>query len=335
MTEGYELVITEKPKVSAKVAQALGKVQAAQYKGVSYYTVERDGKKIVVAPAVGHVFGLQAVGKPSGYPIFDVHWVPIHTMNKNAAYTKKYVENLKHLAKGATSYVNACDYDIEGSVIGYQVLEQICGKDAPKKAKRMKFSSLTEKELSKAYAEKSDTLNFGMVDAGITRHILDWYYGVNTSRALSYSYTAVTGYYLTLSAGRVQTPTLKLLDDRDQEIKAFIPTPFWVLTANIKLSENKENILAAIHEKEKFLDSAEAEKIYKNCINSKATVKSLKKSTFNTNPPVPFNLGDLQSEAYKLFKFTPKQTQSIGQSLYDAGLISYPRTSSQQLPKNI
>ena len=332
MAEEYELVITEKPKVSAKVANALGKAQTAQYKDVKYYIVDHDGKKTIVAPAVGHVFGLKSKGG-SGYPLFDIEWVPISEINKKAGYTKKYLNALKYLAKGATSWVNACDYDIEGSVIGYNVLAHVCGKKAVEKSKRMKFSSLTEKELSKAYKEKGSHLNFGMVDAGLTRHTLDWYWGVNTSRELSSAYKAVTGYYLTLSAGRVQTPTLKILDDKDQEIKAFKSTPFWVLSAILKSSENKENNLTAVHEKEKFLNSSEAEKIYEICKNSKATVKSLKSSKFKQKPPVPFNLGDLQTEAYKLFKITPKQTQSIAQYLYEQGALSYPRTSSQKLPE--
>ena len=334
MPEGYELIITEKPKVSFRVAQALssGKVVKETYKKVSYYIINRDGKNVVVAPAVGHIFTLRQKAGAHDYPIFDIEWVPSYEASASSAFTKAYVDVLKKLSKNATSYVNACDFDIEGSLIGYNAIKFIFGDAAVKKARRMKFSTLTPEELAKAYSQKSEHLDFDMVDAGIARHTLDWLWGINTSRALSHAYKALTGRYLTLSAGRVQTPTLKILDERQKEINKFVPEPFWVLSA--LLTKNGEE-LTAIHETEKFFDSKSAEEAYARCKGKSARVSGLEKRKFDQKPPFPFNLGDLQTEAYKIFKFTPKVTQAIAQNLYEQGIISYPRTSSQKLPKGI
>jgi len=332
--ETYELIVTEKPKVSQRVAEALadGEVEKTQHGKVSYYIFKRAGKKIIVAPAVGHIFTLKQKKGQSGYPIFDIGWIPSSEANTSSAFTKAYAETLKFLGKNASTVTCACDYDIEGELIGYNVIKYCVSEEALKNAERMKFSALTKDQLEKAYSNKFEHLDFSLADAGIARHTLDWYWGINTSRALSHAYKALTGYYVTLSAGRVQTPTLKVLDTREKQIKAFVPEPFWVLTA---LIDTKEGELSAIHETEKFFDQAKASETHVKCKDKSALVSEIKKRKFNQAVPTPFNLGDLQSESYKLFKYSPKMTQSLGQSLYDAGLISYPRTSSQKLPEGV
>jgi len=126
------------------------------------------------------------------------------------------------------------------------------------------------------------------------------------------------------------------LYDREQEIKNFKALPFWVITALIK---TKEQDVLSLHEKEKFFNKAEAEKVFENCKGKDALVTSVVKRRTEQTPPTPFNLSDLQQEAYSLFKYVPKLTQAIAQSLYEKGLISYPRTGSQKLtgvdPKHI
>lgn len=329
MAEDYELIVAEKPRVGQKIASALadGNPQKKKKGKVSYYILNRGEKKIVVAPAVGHIYTLKEKSGTSGYPIFDVEWVPAFKANKSSAFTKQYVNVLKMLAKGADSYVSACDYDIEGELIGYNALKFTCGPDSLDKARRMKFSTLTKSEIEKSYKNAMKNLDFDLADAGITRHMLDWYYGINASRALSYAYTSVTGRYLTLSAGRVQTPTLKILDDREKEIQKFEPEPFWVLTTLL------ENGLSAKHKKKKFFKKEEADEIHEKCKDGTAKISKISKRKSRRKPPTPFNLGDLQGEAYRVFKYNPKKTQKLAQNLYEKGLISYPRTSSQKLPK--
>ncbi|MFH1424288.1 MAG: DNA topoisomerase I [archaeon] len=332
--EKYELIITEKPKVSQRVAEALatGKVTQVRKGKVSYYVIERKSKKIVIAPAVGHVFTLTQESGAADYPIFNIKWVPSYEVGTGAKFTKPYVDVIKQLAKKADSFTAACDYDIEGELIGYNVIKYLCGEEALKNAKRMKFSALTKDELVRSYENKNEHLDFPLADAGVTRHMLDWFWGINTSRALSYAYKSQTGGYATLSAGRVQTPTLKILDEKEKEIRKFVPKPYWVLTAHLGAPEKE---LPAIHETDKFFDKAAAETAYNNAKGQDAVVSEIKKQKSKQNPPNPFNLGDLQSEAYAQFKYAPKRTQSIAQNLYEQGLISYPRTSSQKLPQGV
>src|SRR3989344_3841597 len=174
------LIITEKPQAAQKIASALGTPSKKIDKQVSYDEIKKDGKNIIVASAVGHLFGLTYIKGQKGWPIFDVEWSPSYEKS-SAAFTKKYFELLKKLSKKAEEIIIATDYDIEGEVIGWNVLRFICKKDT---AKRMKYSTLTKNELVESYEKPMEELDWGQAYAGETRHILDWLYGINLSRAL-------------------------------------------------------------------------------------------------------------------------------------------------------
>jgi len=132
-----------------------------------------------------------------------------------------------------------------------------------------------------------------------------------------------------MSAGRVQGPALKLLVDREKEIKAFISVPFWEIYLDGLYGKEK---VEAKHEGDKIFDKEKADNIFKNVKDQKeATITEVKRSTRQQAPPNPFDLTTLQSESYGQFKITPKQTLGIAQKLYLAGVTSYPRTSSQKL----
>ncbi len=326
----YTLIISEKPKAAFRIAQSLaeGRVETQKNdEGASYYEITRNGKKLVVVPAVGHLFGLKQASKGWKYPIFDIVWKPIYE-NKRSAYTKKYFDNIALLAKNASDFIVATDYDTEGDVIARNILEFICGV---KDAKRMKFSTLVKSELEESYDKASEKMDAGQVNAGLARHVLDWYYGINTSRALSLAMKAA-GRFFVLSTGRVQGPALQLLAEREKEIRAFIPTPFWEIELHLKAEAMD---IIAQHETERFWEKKEAEKIVSDCEKEKAVVTDIEKKKYKQKPPVPFDLTTLQSEAYRWFGYTPVQTQNLSQSLYESGLISYPRTSSQKLPEQL
>ena len=327
------LIIAEKPNVARKIAYALaeGKPIRKTIGKVSYYEFTRDGKKIIVAPAVGHLFSLAPKTKTYGYPVFDIEWVPVYVAEKGKSYAKDYIKALATLAKHADEFVVACDYDTEGEVIGYTALKYACGVD-PSKAKRMKFSALTKKDLLKAWYNLEPTINFGMADAGIARHVLDWYWGVNLSRALTSAIKRASGKWMVLSTGRVQGPTLKFLVDREKEIANFKPTPYWVIKM---ILEKNGKQYTAIYEKERILDENEAKRIVEEAKKGPAFVEKVDIKQQNRNPPVPFDLGTLQREAYSAFGYSPKKTLELAQRLYERGLSSYPRTSSQKLPKNL
>ncbi len=312
------LIITEKPQAANKIASSLGSYSKYSENNVSYYEVERDGKTIIVASAVGHLFGLTYKPGQKGWPIFEVEWRPSYE-KESSAFTKRYYDLLKKLAKRAKEIIIATDYDIEGEVIGWNVVRFICKKDT---AKRMKYSTLTKTELEKSFQNLMPEPDWGQAYAGETRHILDWLYGINLSRALM-SALKTSGSFKILSIGRVQGPALKIIVDREREIDSFKSEPYWQVFALVNKFEYK-------HPKDIF-DKEELEK-FKNIEEGIAETKDSKE---NILPPHPFDLTTLQREVYRVNRINPSQTLAIAQKLYLDGLISYPRTSSQKIPFSI
>lgn len=327
----YTLIITEKPNAANRIAHALadGSVEKLSKYGADYFKFRRNGKEIVVAPAVGHLFVLneQSTNRHWTYPIFSVEWKPTF-MEKNNIWSKKYYQNISELAKHASDFISACDYDIEGSVIAYNIIRFICNA---KDGKRMKFSTLTDSDIVEAYEKASNHLDFPQIEAGLARHQLDWYFGINLSRALTLALEHSGGYW-TLSTGRVQGPTLSLLEQRQKEIKAFKTTPYWEIELDGNI-DGKE--VTASHIKDKFWKKDEADTIMHKCKGKDGIIEDVEKKLRKELPPFPFDLTTLQRESYSLFGYSPKQTLDIAQALYEHALISYPRTSSQKLPVRI
>jgi len=344
----YTLLISEKPSAAKRIASALaeGNVEEIDH-GVRSFKISRGGKDIVVVPAVGHLFVLaeKKSGSSWTYPVFSVEWKPTFENSNNALWSKKYFDNIKSLVKGADEFISSCDYDIEGSTIAYNILRFICNTE---KAKRMKFSTLTTADLVQAYEQASPELDFPQIEAGLTRHTLDYFWGINLSRALTLSLRAAGG-YKTLSTGRVQGPTLSILEKRQKEIDAFKPTPFWQLQlicttdsagldgkdVDERESEAERKDITAMHEKDKFWEKGEAVAIHKKCKDKPAVIASIESRQQKQNPPFPFDLTTMQRESYRCFGYSPKMTLDISQSLYEQALISYPRTSSQEIPAKI
>jgi DNA topoisomerase I len=321
---GYELIITEKPQAATKIASALGNPKQKYLHKVPYYEFNRGGREIIVACAVGHLFTLSQKVSGSNVPVFEIGWVPNYLVRKKD-FSKRYYDTLLSLAKNAGSLTVATDFDIEGEVIGLNVVRFICNQ---KDANRMKFSTLTSNELNKAYEEKSSSLNWGQAIAGETRHYLDWFYGINLSRALMNA-IKTTGKFRIMSIGRVQGPALNLIVKREKEIQAFKPETYWQIFAKIYDGKNR---LELKHNKDIF--EKEDLKNFKDIVGKKAQA-STKKNEQILPPNPPFNLTTLQTEAYKFHGITPSNTLKIAQSLYLSGLISYPRTSSQKLPDSV
>ena len=312
------LIITEKPQAALKIASALGNARKLSENNVNYYELERNGKEIIVASAVGHLFNLTYVKGQTGWPIFNLEWKPSYT-EKHAAFTRNYYNLLKKLGARAKEVIIATDYDVEGEVIGWNVLRFLVGDNS---AKRMKYSTLTKPELEHSYENPLPTLDWGQAYAGETRHKIDWLYGINLSRALM-SAIKRTGSFKLLSIGRVQGPALKIIVDRDREIDKFKSQPYWQVFAKVEDTDLK-------HPKDIFnkVELDEFKDIKKGVAETKETEEAYM-------PPPPFDLTTLQREAYAKHKIQPSQTLKIAQSLYLDGLISYPRTSSQKIPESI
>ena len=171
--KGYELIIAEKPSAAKKIAEALStsKIITNKAQGVIDYSISHGDKDIIVVNAVGHLYGLKQIdGAKKDYPVFNIEWAPSSKVNKHSAYTTKYLTRIKKLAKDAKDFTVATDYDVEGEVIGMNIIKYACKK---KDANRMKFSTTTKADLIKAYKDKFKTLDWGQAFAGETRHKLD------------------------------------------------------------------------------------------------------------------------------------------------------------------
>lgn len=328
---GYTLIVTEKPTAAARLAEALsgGEAKKLDRDGAPYYRFKRGNKEIVVAPAVGHLFVLTEADEKAkwSYPVFEVKWAPTIEKKSNK-WATKYFRNMEKLAKGADDAIAACDFDTEGSVIGFNIIRFICGK---KTGKRMKFSTLTKEDLIEAYDKASPKLDFPQIDAGLARHHMDWLFGINLSRALTLSLEHSGGYWV-LSTGRVQGPTLKILNERQKLIQAFKPTPYWEI--HLHTTVDGKNLVAG-HADDKFWKKVDADAVMEKCKGRHGTIKEVEKKQIKQKPPVPFDLTSLQREAYSRFGYSPKQTLDYAQHLYEHALISYPRTSSQKLPAKL
>ncbi len=325
------LILAEKPTAAKKIASALSKKPKVKEKdGVKWYEFEKNGNKYIVAAAVGHLYSLKQASKGWTYPIFDVKWIPSYRATRKALFSKKYYDLLKDLSKDVDEVIIATDYDQEGSVIGYNILRFLFKKD---KAKRMKFSTLTKDELTKSFENALPGMDMNQVEAGLTRHYLDWFYGINTSRALTLAIKKIGERFKILSAGRVQGPLLKILYEHEQKIKKFKPKPFWQIFAQVSMGKV---VVQASHEKDKFWDEKKAKKAYEAAKKSKeGTVVTVKKRKYKQMPPNPFDTTALMTEAFRYFGYSPRQTMSIAEYLYQNGYISYPRTSSNILPDSI
>ncbi len=327
------MIITEKPDAANRIAAALdcdGNAKRNVASGVPYYEAYRDGD-LVVVPALGHLYTVAGKKKlQRDFPVFDYEWVPRYMAEKGAGRIRAWLKVISSLAENADGFVDACDYDIEGSLIGFCILKYACG-GKEQTAKRMKYSTLTREELQESYAHLLPHLDFALVQAGLARHEVDWLYGINLSRALTSAVKKTSGQYAVLSTGRVQGPTLKFVEEREKTIECFVPTPFWTLTAKIVIDGTEFEA-----EYEKILESKqEAARVLAESKTERGEVESVAVEEFAVKPPPPFDLGALQSEAYRIFRYTPMRTSSIAQRLYLDVLISYPRTSSQKLPPTI
>ena len=326
------LIVCEKPAAAERIAYALahGKPVKEKSRGVTYYRLENPDEEIVVCSALGHLYEVAQKDNANRreYPVWDYAWKPKHMSNRESSKCKNYIEVIANLSRNVDMIVNACDYDVEGSVIGYTIIKYAC---EAVQASRMKFSTLTDQELREAYKNRSPTLDYPLIHAGMCRHEVDWLYGINLSRALTESARNVSGRYATLSTGRVQGPTLKFIVEREKDILTHVPTPYW--EAYLKVEIGGVKLKAEYPGK---IESAYmAEEIQRRCEKAEGVVRNVRKTLAKTPPPPPFDIASLQSEAYRRFRYPPKLTLNVAERLYLDALISYPRTGSQKLPPSI
>jgi len=328
------LVICEKPDAAKQVSDALsgGTSGSILFEGTTVYRFRRGQEEFVVCSALGHVYGISdPLEERSVYPVFDVEWYSSDLVDEKSAGIARRIVAIKRLAAGASKFVNACDFDVEGETIGYNLLRYACG-GREETALRAKFSTLTREDLVRAFNTLEAQAGQGLARAGRARHAIDFVWGVNLSRALSQSALGAGHRYRTVSVGRVQGPALGFLERREREIREFVPVPYWKVAGVFKRDGGS---LTAAYSKEKVETKALAEKVRSDCLGKEAVATAVRKRVVQVGPPLPFNIGDLQKEAYRAFGYIPSRTLQIAERLYLCALISYPRTGSQRLPPSI
>ncbi len=323
-TGTYELIITEKPQAALKIAYALADTTPAKkvLNGVPYYELKCKGKNVIVACSVGHLFSLASLEK--GWPIFNVEWLASYKLKND--FTRKYYSVIASLVRNAGSFMIATDYDVEGELIGYNILRYILKQED---ARRMKFSTLTKEDILNAYDNSLPSIEWGFALSGETRHILDWFYGINFSRALMNALSKA-GRFRIMSVGRVQGPALAFVVSKEKQIRNFKPHAYWQVYIVVADADNKKVELK--YEKD-IIKQVELAKFHK--LKGKNAVAKTEKSMQRIMPGFPFDLTTLQLEAYRLHGFSPSRVLRTSQELYLTGLISYPRTASQKLPPSI
>ncbi|MFP3951757.1 MAG: DNA topoisomerase I [Candidatus Bathyarchaeia archaeon] len=328
------LVITEKPSAARRIAEALdekGKPAPFRKSNVPYYIASKKGRELVVVSALGHLYTVVQDGGEWTYPVYDYKWAPAYQAGGSGG-TRPFIDVIRGLSSGIDEYISACDFDMEGSLIAYNIIRYACGRGSLSNASRMRYSTLTRSDLNRAWKNRSSELDYPVIAAGKARHEVDWLFGINLSRALTLSVKNTAGDHKTLSIGRVQGPTLNFIRKRDVEIDAFVPIPYWIIKAETTL--DGENYPLEYDDRS-LQTEEEAKKLTSTCRGREGLLGDVISKRRKQYPPPPFNLGDLQREAYRHYKYSPRTTLNAAEKLYLDAFISYPRTESQRLPPSI
>ena len=310
------LVISEKPSVGV----AIGKVLGATTRKDGYL----EGNNYIVSWCVGHLVGLAdassyderfAKWRYSDLPIVPEEW--LFEVPKDKQKQFKVLRDLMK-DKRVTELVCATDAGREGELI-FRLVYNKAGCTKP--FKRLWISSLEDSAIREGFAHLHDSSEYDrLYEAALARSKADWIVGINGTRLFS------TLYHKKLVVGRVQTPTLAMLVERDGKISTFHKEKYF----NVHIGKDG---LTADLEKVKTEDEAKA--IAAACDKKQAVVSSLKKEKKTVNPPKLYDLTTLQREANRYYGFTAQQTLDLVQSLYEKKLLTYPRTDSQFITEDM
>lgn len=319
------LIVAEKPSVGRDIASALGKHRKAEGR--------LDGDGWTVTWALGHLVELappDAYGEE--YKRWSLERLPILPESfkvRVTPKTRKQFELVKGLMRdpGVSEVVNACDAGREGELI----FAYLYGLSACKKpVKRLWISSLTPEAIRDGFANLRDGREMRpLEDAARSRSEADWVVGMNATRAYSAKFGRPGN---VLSVGRVQTPTLKVLVDREREIEEFVPEKFW--TVHARFARNGESCDGLwFKDKQSRLSTKEAaDEIAAKVQGGTGLVRKVRKKTATEKPPLLHDLTELQRNANAWYGFSADRTLKAAQALYEQRkLITYPRTSSRYL----
>ncbi len=334
------LIIAEKPSVAGDIARVLG--------GFTKHAEYFENDQYVVSSAVGHLLEIAAPeefevkrGKWSfaNLPVIPPHF-DLNPIAKSEARLKVLAKLIKR--KDVTALINACDAGREGELI-FRYIEQATKTNKP--VSRLWLQSMTPAAIREGFEHlRSDDEMKPLADAARSRSEADWLVGINGTRAMTAFNSKGGGFYLT-TVGRVQTPTLMIVVDREQKIRKFVPRDYWEVRASFGARAGeyegrwfdpafKRDENDAEKKDSRLWNKVAAEKIAQACRGKPGTVIEESKPSSQLSPML-FDLTSLQREANGRFGFSAKTTLSIAQELYERHkALTYPRTDSRHLPED-
>ena len=337
-----QLIIAEKPSVAQDIARVLGG-----------FTREGDyfeSEEYVLSSAIGHLLELTV---PEEYEVKRGKWsfahLPVIPPRFALNPIEKTADRLKLLTrlikrKDVTALINACDAGREGELIFRYVAQHAMGDKLHKPIRRLWLQSMTPNAIRDGFAHlRSDEELRPLADAARCRSEADWLIGINGTRAMTAFNSAEGGFYKT-PVGRVQTPTLAILVERETRIKNFVSRDYWEVEAEFKCVagsyrgrwfDEKFKKADDEHAKaERLWDRAKAEALRKKCLGQHGEVEEESKPKTEACPLL-YDLTSLQREANGRFGFSAKNTLGLAQALYEKHkALTYPRTDSRHLPED-
>ena len=307
-----KLIIAEKPSVAKSIASALGAKSGAD--GCF------QGNGLIVSWCVGHLVSpMDAAGYDERFkkwryddlPILPEPFRYVLAPGKEDAF-----ENLRRLMNrpDVDTVVNACDAGREGELI-FRLVYEMAGCNKP--VERLWISSMEDMAIREGMSDLRPGAEYeALYQSALCRQKADWLVGINATRLFSGLY------HRTLNVGRVQTPTLAMLVERDGKIMLFKKEKYH----HVRLQVDGAEAVS-----EKFTDLAQAEQVQAACQNGQAVCTSITREKKKEQPPKLYDLTTLQREANRIFGYTAKQTLDYAQSLYEKKLLTYPRTDSRYL----
>jgi DNA topoisomerase-3 len=342
------LIVAEKPSVAQDIVRALTPTSGKFEKHAEHH----ENDLYVVTSAVGHLVEIKA---PEEYDVKRGKWsfanLPVVPPHFDLAPIDKTKTRLNAVAKlirrkDVTALVNACDAGREGELI-FRLIQQYAaaGKPMVKPVQRLWLQSMTPQAIRDGFgALRSDTQMQGLADAARSRSEADWLVGINGTRAMTAFNSRDGGFFLT-TVGRVQTPTLSIVVEREEKIRKHVARPYWEVKATFAAAAGdyegkwfdpawKKNPDDAEARADRLWDEARAQAIAAQCAARPADVREESKPSTQSSPLL-YDLTTLQREANSRFGFSAKTTLSLAQALYEKHkALTYPRTDSRALPED-
>ena len=323
------LIISEKANAAKKIAQFLaeGTVKDGKHRSVPHHTFTWKGEETVSVGLKGHVLNPE-------YPEEYSNWQKVEPSALIDAEILKSVSEkgvanaVQSLSKKADEVVVATDFDREGELIGVESLSLVFEAN-PKlmdNVERARFSALTKAEVNRAFDELVE-VSRDLAAAGEARQDIDLIWGATLTRWVSRATKRYGSAFL--SVGRVQSPTLVLIAERERERRAFIPEPYWEIEANLQNGEP----FGVHHAKGRFKVEDEAKTAHENIADT-ATVTEVKQKSASRPAPAPFNTTSFLTAAAGI-GISPSRAARLAEDLYTDGYVSYPRTDNTVYPKSL